>query len=255
MNATSSGVAFSAAKIRSPSFSRSSSSMTTTALPAAMSAIARSTESSLVIVAITASGRPCVGGPSNRSTYLAMTSTSRLTGVPTAALPSVVSCSVVGISDDLEPVLAEPRHRQGDPVDGDRALLDDVAGHGGGQRDPHHLPVLRRRPREHVPGAVDVALHDVAPEPAVERGGPLEVDLAAHADRGEAGPVERLGHDVGAEGTVGEHVDDGQTHAVDRDGVAVAGVGGDDAGRGSRTGPRRPGPPCRRSHPTLRRCR
>src|SRR5579875_967308 len=51
MKATSSGVAFSAAKMRSPSFSRSSSSMTTTALPAAMSATARSTESNLVIVA------------------------------------------------------------------------------------------------------------------------------------------------------------------------------------------------------------
>ena len=51
MNATSSGVAFSAAKMRSPSFSRSSSSMTTTALPAAISATARSMVSSLVIVA------------------------------------------------------------------------------------------------------------------------------------------------------------------------------------------------------------
>src|SRR4051794_10813778 len=51
MNATSSGVAFSAAKMRSPSFSRSSSSMTTTALPAAISATARSTVSSLVILA------------------------------------------------------------------------------------------------------------------------------------------------------------------------------------------------------------
>src|ERR1700756_472478 len=49
MNATSSGVAFSAAKIRSPSFSRFSSSMTMTALPAAMSATARSTLSNLVI--------------------------------------------------------------------------------------------------------------------------------------------------------------------------------------------------------------
>ena len=38
----SSGVAREAAKIRSPSFSRSSSSTTTTALPAAMSAMARS---------------------------------------------------------------------------------------------------------------------------------------------------------------------------------------------------------------------
>ena len=51
MKATISGVAFSAAKIRSPSFSRSSSSMTTTAFPAAMSATALSTESNLVIVA------------------------------------------------------------------------------------------------------------------------------------------------------------------------------------------------------------
>src|SRR5437016_3889790 len=42
MNASSSGVAISAAKIRSPSFSRSSSSTTTTGRPAAMSAIARS---------------------------------------------------------------------------------------------------------------------------------------------------------------------------------------------------------------------
>ncbi|SKZ84001.1 Uncharacterised protein [Mycobacteroides abscessus subsp. abscessus] len=52
MNATSSGVAFSAAKIRSPSFSRSSSSTTTTALPAAMSAMARSTVSSSTAVCV-----------------------------------------------------------------------------------------------------------------------------------------------------------------------------------------------------------
>src|ERR1700712_1568134 len=45
MNDTSSGVAFDAAKMMSPSFSRSSSSTTTTALPAAMSAIAASTSS------------------------------------------------------------------------------------------------------------------------------------------------------------------------------------------------------------------
>ena len=45
MNAISSGVALAAAKMMSPSFSRSSSSTTTTAFPAAMSAIARSTVS------------------------------------------------------------------------------------------------------------------------------------------------------------------------------------------------------------------
>src|SRR5689334_22692755 len=42
MNASSSVVAFSAAKIRSPSFSRFSSSTTTTGRPSAISAIARS---------------------------------------------------------------------------------------------------------------------------------------------------------------------------------------------------------------------
>ena len=45
VNAIRSGVALLAAKIRSPSFSRFSSSTTTTALPAAMSAMARSMES------------------------------------------------------------------------------------------------------------------------------------------------------------------------------------------------------------------
>src|SRR4051812_26279006 len=50
MNATSSGVASSAAKMRSPSFSRSSSSTTTTALPDLMSAMARSIESSRTVI-------------------------------------------------------------------------------------------------------------------------------------------------------------------------------------------------------------
>src|ERR1700710_1297140 len=45
MKPSNSGVASSAAKIRSPSFSRSASSTTTTARPAAMSATARSIES------------------------------------------------------------------------------------------------------------------------------------------------------------------------------------------------------------------
>ena len=60
MNETSSAVAFSAAKIRSPSFSRSSSSTTTTALPAAMSAIARSmcSKPSTCIIALLPPSRP-----------------------------------------------------------------------------------------------------------------------------------------------------------------------------------------------------
>ena len=50
VNAISSGVALLAAKMMSPSFSRVSSSTTTTALPSAMSATARSMLSSLMLV-------------------------------------------------------------------------------------------------------------------------------------------------------------------------------------------------------------
>ena len=90
VNASSAGVALLAAKMMSPSFSRSASSTTTTARPAAMSAIARSTVSSttpptscgaaspaarLALRLVIAAHRPA----SSRSTYLAMTSTSMLT--------------------------------------------------------------------------------------------------------------------------------------------------------------------------------
>ena len=68
MKATSSGVAISAAKIRSPSFSRSSSSMTTTALPAAMSATALSTESNLVIDVTLLFDRPTSPSMNHRAT-------------------------------------------------------------------------------------------------------------------------------------------------------------------------------------------
>jgi hypothetical protein len=50
MNPISSGVALPAAKIRSPSFSRSSSSTTTTARPAAVSVMARSTGSNEIVI-------------------------------------------------------------------------------------------------------------------------------------------------------------------------------------------------------------
>ena len=57
VKAISSGVARDAAKIRSPSFSRSSSSTTTTALPAAMSAMARSMLSRRTVMSCAAPGR------------------------------------------------------------------------------------------------------------------------------------------------------------------------------------------------------
>ena len=86
----------------------------------------------------------------------------------------------------LEEVIADSRHRQRHPVDGDRPLLHNVTGQLRRQRDAHHLPVLRRRPGGHLTGAVDVALHDMSAQTAVDRGGPFEVDRAAHRQRAEA---------------------------------------------------------------------
>ena len=89
MNDSSSGVASSAAKIRSPSFSRSASSTTTTALPALMSAMARSMDSKSFTVI-----RPAT----SFSTYFAMRSTSMFTVSPGLRTPRVVCDKVVGIS-------------------------------------------------------------------------------------------------------------------------------------------------------------
>ena len=88
MKLIASGVANWAAIVRSPSFSRSSSSQTTTIRPARISSSASST---------VANGR--LIGATSFSTYFASTSTSRLTGRPGAAVPSVVRSSVSGISD------------------------------------------------------------------------------------------------------------------------------------------------------------
>jgi hypothetical protein len=73
-----------------------------------------------------------------------------------------VALRVVGDEADLEPARLDGADGQAHAVDGDRALLDDVAVELLGQRDPHDGPVLLRRHRQHLAGAVDVPLHDVA---------------------------------------------------------------------------------------------
>ena len=141
--------------------------------------------------------------PSRRSTYLAITSTSRLTGSPGARAPSVVSRRVVGMRLTSNQGLgvvggADRADGERDAVDGDRALLDDVAGQLGRQADAHDLPVLAGRAGQRRADAVDVALHHVPAEPGVRGDGALEVHPGAGLGRAEAAAAEGLGHDVGA---------------------------------------------------------
>ncbi len=119
-----SGVADSAAMMRSPSFSRSSSSTTTTISPRAMAAMASgmaakpSRVSFFTVMADSPAGRSWLTSrgwererrrresswaESRRSAYLAMTSTSRFTGSPTPLWPRVVTAAVCGMTATVKP--------------------------------------------------------------------------------------------------------------------------------------------------------
>jgi hypothetical protein len=95
MKLIASGVVNCAAMVRSPSFSRSSASQTTTIRPARTSSSASST---------VLNGLSAIYLFTNFSTYLASTSTSRFTTRPGAARPSVVRSSVSGMSETLNPL-------------------------------------------------------------------------------------------------------------------------------------------------------
>ena len=94
---------------------------------------------------------------SRRSTYLAITSTSRFTRSPGRRAERG---DLGRVRDDGhgEPVVGHVDHGEADAVDGDRALLDDVAGVGG-------VRIGRSgRGLDDLADAVDVALHEVAAE-------------------------------------------------------------------------------------------
>ena len=135
------------------------------------------------------------------STYLASTSTSRLTGVPGAAAPRFVRSSVSGMSETSKRVVVDARHGERDAVDRDRALLDDVAQQLGVGLDRHDAreAVLadgarRRRRRRRGPARCG---RRAARRP---RSAQLEVDRASPArTSAERGAAQRLVHHVGAE--------------------------------------------------------
>ena len=163
MKLTASGVANCAAITRSPSFSRSSPSQTTTMRPRRISSIA----SSIVAKGLSPASAPLLcplrlghlahacsfpaNGATNRSTYLATTSHSTFSLSPGRGLAEVRPLQGLGDQRDLDPVLAERGDREADAAEGDRALLDDVAQQLGGELDaepPGEAVLLdRERPR------------------------------------------------------------------------------------------------------------
>src|SRR3954452_21080521 len=216
MKLIASGVTNCAAMTRSPSFSRSSSSTTTTILPEAMSSSASS------MVANLSSAR--VGlGPMDRHQLLDVLGHDVHFQVHGGALlGSAQRGALQGFGDQghVERRLPYRGYGERDPVDGDRALLDDVAQEIGVGGDRHP-------PGEAVAGdavdrsdAVDVALDDVAAQARVGLQRQLEVDARPRLELAQRGAAQGLVHDIGAEQLAAAQPRRRQADAIDCDAVA-----------------------------------
>ena len=126
MKLIASGVANWAARVRSPSFSRSSASQTTTILPSRMSSMR---------LLDRAEGRVRHRPHAvSFSTYLASTSTSRFTVPAGRGRAERRALERLGDQRHLEGLVVHAGNRQRHAVDGDRALLDHVAQQLGARR-------------------------------------------------------------------------------------------------------------------------
>ena len=180
MKLMASGVTFSAAIVRSPSFSRSSSSTTMIIRPARMASMASSMVANGMSCAIVLRGfwRPARRTVSQQA--LARTCrarrTSRFTG--RRPRPPAGSCARVctgSIATANRPG-RRPRDREADAVDRDRPLRDEIAlelGRGSTSSQRRRRPDCSSRD---AADAVHVALDEVAAEAAVGAQRPLEVD-------------------------------------------------------------------------------
>ena len=204
-NAIFSGVAASAAMMRSPSFSRASSSVTTTISPRPMAAIASS---------IRANGITRSSVCKSRSTYLATTSTSRLTRSPRPLRAERGDGHGVGDDGHGEPVVERLHDGEAASVDGDRALLHDVAEQLG--RHPH---AEIGRGLHDLAHRVDVTLHEMAAEPVGQPHRALEVHRVAGPQVVEVRARERL---VDRVRLPPARADLGDGHATTVDGDRVA---------------------------------
>src|SRR5205823_1845868 len=126
---------------------------------------------------------------------------------------------------DGEPAVVELGDREARSLDGDRALLDDVAEKLGRRVDPEAASVALGRGGADGAAAVDVPLHVVPAERLARAERRLDVDARAGLEPRERGARERLGN--GVEGDAAAvHGDCRQAAAVDSDGIADGEAGG-----------------------------
>src|SRR2546422_470316 len=219
MNATSSGSQSSAAMVRSPSFSRSSSSTTTTIRPSLISWVASS------IVANGARGATTLGR-GRRAARLMVIDSSLVSPSALREQAPHVLCEDIGLQvhevpgpesaeggalrrvryeRDLEIGLAQRHDRERHAVDGDEPFGHEVGRESSGQREAQpRRPAALVVAREQLRGLVDVPLHEMPAERGRWRRCPLEV---------HAGPAHHAAKRC---------LRQGLAHEIDREGVVVA---------------------------------
>src|SRR4028119_1414826 len=222
MKFMSSAVTSSAAIVRSPSFSRSSSSQTITILPALMS----SSISSIGLNGISRSPLGMGNFPACPGLHEPLDVLSYYIGLQVDAGPdpelAEVGVGTAGGEDGCgEAVLVDGDRREAYAVDADAALFDRVAQHRRRRPERPNLRIALGPHVEHLADAVHVPLHDVPPEASSGLHSSLQVDRAALAEIPEGRPSQGLGHRVEDEAAVVDLVHR-QARPVDRYGVAHA---------------------------------
>src|SRR6185312_11735530 len=212
-----SGVTFSAAIVRSPSFSRSASSTTITMRPARISSTASSIDANGVFPgdAILSGGRLFARRrfvPVCALAFISVCNFPRPDGAQGEAgdlrgaddiLADHVALEVDAIANlgavqvgvlhgerhelHVEAIDAEAGHGQADAVDGDRTLVDQIRRQL--RRKAHRQPVELRVLTQFldIANRIDMALHEVTAEPAVGAQRTLQVHRAAMRERAERG--------------------------------------------------------------------
>ena len=238
--------------MRSPSFSRSSSSTTTRISPRAMAATrprcGDRASSSVTVAERPRHRHPVRGAFQQALDVLGDDVDLEVHGVARALAAEGGDLGGVRDDGDGEAVVGGVDDGEADAVDGDRALLHDVAEQSAGMRDAQ---VGRRRRRSRRRASTWPCTR-WPPRRSLEAHGPLEVDRVARARARRGGAGVGLVDDVGLPpALVGVPADDGEAAAVDGDGAPIS--TSSSTVRGGDAQPRRPRGtrPCR----APRRCR
>src|SRR5215471_3956601 len=214
MKFTSSARTWVAAMIRSPSFSRSSSSRMTTISPPRIAATMSSVESrpdqaESVFVRVAMSSQQLHSGArclADRG--LGGTETLEVPGddvdlnINSDAPPILADhgdCLCMRNDIDLEGVALHGVHREAHAVDRDGALLRNVAAQRLRHANPYRRRARGRRELDDLANAVDVARHEMPIERVADLQRRLEIHARADAELAERRDVERLARQIDGE--------------------------------------------------------